>query len=137
MPGLIELLESLGWVLMVLAFAHAVFPRYFHWREELQKLSLVNKEIMEVHTLFIALTVGLMGLLLLTSAELLATTELGRRVAGGMALFWGVRLIVQFFGYSAELWKGKVFETAVHVCFTFLWLLLTLTLGWAAYFGLE
>jgi len=30
-------------------------------------------------------------------------------------------LFIQFFGYSSDTWKGKKFETAVHVLFIFLW----------------
>ena len=28
---------------------------------------------------------------------------------------------IQFFGYSSELWKGKKFETVIHVLFVFIW----------------
>ena len=62
------------------------------------------------------------GLLCLSSSELLLTTELGHRICSGMAVFWSIRLIFQFFVYSPELWKGKTFETIVHICFSCLWL---------------
>jgi hypothetical protein len=39
---------------------------------------------------------------------------------------------VQFFGYSSSLWKGKPFETTVHVGFSMLWAFLTLVLALAA-----
>ena len=68
-----------------------------------------------------ALAVGLMGLLCLTSAAELVGTALGRRVALGLGLFWLARLLTQFFGYSAALWRGKRFETVVHVGFSLLW----------------
>ena len=92
---MILLLQILGIVLILLALLHVIFPRYFRWKEELAGLSLINREIMGVHTFFIALTVVLMGLLLVSSAELLTTTLLGRRICAGMALFWGLRLICQ------------------------------------------
>jgi len=62
-----------------------------------------------------------MGLLCLTSATELIETSLGRRICLGIGIFWTTRLIVQFFGYSAKIWKGKTFETAVHVAFSILW----------------
>ena len=120
------ILKILGVLLVFLAVLHLIFPRYFRWKEELAGLSLINREIMGVHTFFIALTVLLMGLLLISSAELLTTTVLGRRVSGGLALFWGCRLLCQFFWYSAENWRGKRFETVAHILFTLLWMTLTL-----------
>ncbi len=129
---MILLLQILGIVLILLALLHVIFPRYFRWKEELAGLSLINREIMGVHTFFIALTVVLMGLLLVSSAELLTTTLLGRRICAGMALFWGLRLICQFFWYSSENWKGKPFETVMHILFTLLWLTLTVVFALAA-----
>lgn len=110
-------LRIVGVALILLALAHVVFPRHFRWRDELASLSLINRQIMKVHTLFIALTVLLMGILCLSSAADLVATPLGRRIALGLAIFWFFRLVIQFFGYSSELWRGKPFETAVHVLF--------------------
>ncbi|UOQ70139.1 hypothetical protein [Hymenobacter cellulosilyticus] len=108
-----------------MALLHAGFPRYFNWAGELQPLSLINRQMVYVHTLFIALTVLLMGLLCLSSAAELVHTHLGRVVCLGLGLFWLVRLLVQLVGYSAELWRGKRFETTVHAAFIVLWSYLT------------
>jgi hypothetical protein len=63
-----------------------------------------------------------MGLLCLTSARDLAATELGRKLSLGLGIFWATRLVIQFLGYSPKLWKGKIFETTVHVVFSILWM---------------
>lgn len=114
-------LKIIGVLLIALSLVHIVFPRYFNWKLELQSLSLINRQMMSVHTLFIALTVFLMGFLCLTSSRELVQTNLGKKILLGFGLFWTVRLIIQFFGYSAELWKGKKFETSVHIIFSLLW----------------
>lgn len=114
-------LKIIGFILIILASVHGVFPRHFNWQKELISLSLVNKQMMYVHTFFIALVVFLMGILCLTSSTELIETVLGKRICFGLGLFWAVRLIIQFFGYSSELWKDKTFETSVHVLFIFLW----------------
>jgi hypothetical protein len=114
-------LKIIGALLVLLSLVHAGFPRYFDWSGELKPLSLINRQMVYVHTLFVALVVLLMGLLCLFSAYDLVHTRLGRTVAFGMGIFWLVRLLVQFFGYSAELWRGKRFETAVHIGFSCLW----------------
>ncbi len=110
---------------MALALVHVVFPKYFHWKKELRSLSLVNKQMMEIHTLFIAVTVFLMGLLCVSSAEEIVETSLGKKIALGLGIFWLLRLIIQFVGYSPKLWKGKTFETTVHVVFSIFWLYVT------------
>lgn len=120
-------LKIIGVLLIALALVHIIFPKYFHWDKELSLLSLVNKQMMQVHTLFIALTLFLMGLLCLTSSNELTTTTLGKRISLGFGIFWGVRLLIQFFGYSSKLWKGKTFETTIHILFSLLWTYFTLT----------
>ncbi len=114
-------LKIIGFTLILLALVHSVFPRYFNWQKEVRSLSLVNKQIMYVHTFFIALVVFLMGVLCLTSSTELIETNLGKRICLGFGLFWTIRLIIQFFVYSSALWKGKTFETLVHLLFSFLW----------------
>lgn len=114
-------LEITGHLLLGLALLHAVFPRYFRWREETSALSLVTRQILYIHTFFIALTVFLMGLLCVTSAEDLIHTPLGKRICLALGAFWGIRLAVQFFGYSSHLWRGKAFETFAHLAFTLFW----------------
>lgn len=118
--------KIIGIILIVLALVHVIFPKYFNWRQELQSLSLVNKQMILVHTFFIALTVFLMGLLCLTSLTELITTKLGKTISLGLGIFWSIRLFVQFLGYSAALWKGKPFETIVHIVFSLLWLYLSI-----------
>jgi hypothetical protein len=113
--------KIIGIILIALAFVHVIFPKYFKWKEELKPLSLINQQIMKVHTFFIALVVFLIGLLCLTSSNDLINTELGKKVSLGFGIFWSFRLFIQFFGYSSKLWKGKKMETIVHVIFSFLW----------------
>ena len=119
-------------MLVVLALVHVIFPRYFDWKIQLGGLSLINRQMMYVHTFFIALVVLLMGLLCISAADELVNTSLGQKVATGLFVFWFARLIIQFFGYSSELWKGKSFETSVHVVFTILWLYLSGVFLWVA-----
>ena len=119
-------LKLIGFLLVVLALLHAGFARYFNWRHEFAAVSLINRQMMYVHTFFIAFTVLLMGLLCLSSSAELVSTPLGRKLALGCGLFWLARLLVQFFGYSAQLWRGKGFETLVHVLFCALWSYLSL-----------
>ena len=111
-----------GILLLVLSFAHIIFPRYFKWKAEFGSVSLINRQMMYVHAFFIGFAVLLMGILCLTSATDLITTSLGKKISLGLGIFWLVRLLFQFFGYSSLLWKGKKFETAVHIFFSIAWI---------------
>lgn len=117
--------KIIGVFLMGLALVHAIFPRYFQWEKELPLLSLINRQMMQVHTFFIALVVMLMGVLCFSSATELIHTPLGKRISLGLGIFWFIRLLLQFFGYSSALWKGKLFETTVHIFFSLFWTYLT------------
>lgn len=124
--------KLIGVLLMALALVHVIFPKYFHWKEELKSLSLINRQMMTVHTFFIALVVFLMGMLCLTSTTELIETNLGKTISLGLGIFWSTRLFIQFFGYSTELWKGKTFETIVHILFSLLWTYLSVVFLWSA-----
>lgn len=80
---------------------------------------------MEVHTFFVALTVMLIGLLCWFYADNLVNSQFGRVIAMGLGIFWGIRLLFQFFVYSSKLWRGKPFETTMHIIFSLLWIYLT------------
>lgn len=125
-------LKIIGVLLFTLAFIHVAFPKYFNWKRELSLVSLINRQMMYVHTLFIAVVVFLMGFLCFTSANDLITTSLGKKVSLGLAVFWAARLFVQFVGYSSKLWRGKTFETIVHVLFSMLWMYLSIVF-WLIY----
>ncbi|HEY5771458.1 MAG TPA: hypothetical protein VIS75_02470, partial [Chitinophagaceae bacterium] len=82
----------------------------------------INRQLMYVHSFFLAFVIFLMGLLCLTSSNELLNTSFGKRILLGLAIFWAVRLLVQFFGYSSKLWKGRSFETTVHIVFSLFWI---------------
>ena len=126
-------LKIIGVLFIGLSLIHLIFPKYFNWEEELSRLSLINKQMMVVHTFFIAFVVFLMGLLGLCFNEELVQTKLGKFICLGLGVFWSVRLLTQFFVYSSELWKGKTFETVVHVVFSCFWLYFS-AVFWAVYF---
>jgi hypothetical protein len=114
-----------GWLLIALSLMHIVIPKYFKWEQELTSLSLVTKQILYVHTFFIAFVVLLMGLLCLNYSQELVHDPFGRVISLGLFGFWLTRSIFQFFVYSPKVWRGKRFETVMHMMFSVLWLYFT------------
>lgn len=131
---MIELhLKIVGTLLILLGVAHCTFPKRFGWKDELARLSLLNRQIFLVHCFFIALTLVLMGsITFLYAKALLEPTSLNRALLAGAAVFWACRLFVQFFIYDPKLWKGNVFNTWMHVLFSCLWTYLIATYSLAA-----
>ena len=115
-------IKIIGFLLIALALVHIIFPKYFNWGKELKFLSLINRQMMTVHTFFIAFTVFLMSLLCLTSTNELIETNLGKKISLGLGVFWTIRLFIQLFVYSSDLWKGKKFETVIHILFSIFWI---------------
>lgn len=126
----------IGALLTFLSVIHVGFPRYFRWKEELKSLSLINRQMAMVHTFFIAFVVLLIGLLCLTHADDLVQTEFGKIISLGLALFWTLRLFFQLFIYSSRLWRGKMFESVIHVLFTLFWCYMAIVF-WMVYLGKE
>lgn len=120
-------LKVTGILLILLALIHVFFYKYFKWEKDLKKLSLINRQMMTSHTFFIAFTVFLMGLLCLTSSNELTETNLGKKISLAFGVFWLVRSFFQFFIYSKKLWKGKKFETAIHILFSIFWIYFSAT----------
>ncbi|HEV8268936.1 MAG TPA: hypothetical protein VGR00_11900 [Thermoanaerobaculia bacterium] len=135
---LLVLLRIGGALLLVLAASHALFPKRLGWREDLARLTPLNRQVFLVHTFFIVLVVSMMGILSLAFADLLvAPSPLARFVLAGLTLFWAARLFVQWFVYDASLWRGDRFNTTVHVAFSILWTYLTAVYGAALWIQLR
>ncbi len=134
---IISHLQISGYLLLILAFVHAFFPWYFEWRKDLALMSLINRQMMQIHTLFLAVGLFLLGLLCILSAPELASTALGKRICLGLALFWTLRWMIQFIGYSPLLWRGKRFETTMHIGFVLLWTYLSVVFWVAALNGVK
>lgn len=119
-------LRAVGLVMAMLVAVNLGVPSQFHWKEELSRVSLLNRQIFQAHTVFIILLLALCSALFLTCAEaLLQPTRLSRAVLGGLTIFWGLRMLMQWFFYSPEVWRGHRFNTMMHGVFSLTWIYVT------------
>ena len=131
-------LRIVGVLLLVLVAINFYVPRRFNWKRELASLSLVNRQIFQVHAAFICVILTMFAALTLFYARhLLEPTPLARAVLGALAAFWFLRLLTQWFVYDRRIWRGKPFETTMHLVFTGLWLYFTGTFGWALWVNVR
>jgi len=120
-------LRLAGVLQIALALLHLSFPKRFHWKEELARLSPLNRQIFMVHTFFICLVLMLAGSLsLLAPRSLLERTALAPLVLAGFSGFWAIRLVFQWFVYDRSHWRGSRFNTVMHWLLSALWAYLAL-----------
>ncbi|MEM9929557.1 MAG: hypothetical protein AAF840_07050 [Bacteroidota bacterium] len=125
-------LKIIGWLLMLLSLLHVFIPKRLDWKQDLAPLSLMNRQMMITHTIFIAITVFGIGLLCVVGTEDLLSTSLGKKICLGLSVFWWLRLVFQLFVYSPALWRGKVFETTIHVLAVSFWIYMGVVFGYVA-----
>jgi hypothetical protein len=119
-------LQIAGILQLVLSLAHVGFARRLGWGREMQRVSLLTRQVFWVHTGFLMLVLAGFGALsLFCAGELLAPSGLAHAVLGGLSVFWASRWYCQFFVYRSELWRGNSFHTAAHAFFACLWTFLT------------
>jgi hypothetical protein len=112
MPGDAHLLLHLrivGIIMAVLVVVNLDVPRRFNWRDEMSRLSLLNRQIFQAHTVFLVLLLApFSALLLLCAPDLLQPTRLSRAVLIGLTTFWGLRMVMQWGFYSPAIWGSPV-----------------------------
>lgn len=118
-------LRCAGAGLILLSILHLPIGRHLKWREDAARLSPVNADVFRVHTFFICVVLVMMGLPCLVDPGIfLERTRAGAWLSWSFAGFWALRLYCQWFVYGRDLWRGKAFETAMHWCFTLIWVCL-------------
>jgi hypothetical protein len=123
-------LRIAGACMAALVVFNLFVPQYLGWRRELARVSLVNRQIFEVHAFFLVLTLAMFAVLLLTASDaLLEPTRLSRLVLGGLTTFWAIRMLAQWFYYSPNTWRGNRLHTVLHVAFSALWIYVTVVFG--------
>ena len=78
------------------AIFHVGFWKLLRWKTELKKVSLPNRAVMQMLNIQLIIVALFMAYLCFFFAKDLYSTNVGRAILGGMAVFWLVRLIGQF-----------------------------------------
>ena len=91
-------------------------PRILNWREPIQRMPLLVREVFWVHTFFIGLTCAIFGLLTWVFAWDLAhpSHDMMRWFCFAIGIFWGIRCAMQWTYYSSSHWRGLFDKTVAH-----------------------
>lgn len=112
---------------IALALLNFFLPTLLAWKEDVEKLSKLPREVFYVHAWFISITVGLFGILTWRFAEdfVNGTEPIALWLTTGIGIFWSIRLVLQWTYYSWSHWLGHGPKTFAHFFFTFIYA------GWA------
>ena len=90
--------------------------RIMHWERDLISAPLLIREVFQIHTYFISITLAIFGTLTWRFAGELATAAdpLCVWLAIGIGCFWSVRSVMQWSHYSASHWRSDRLRKFIH-----------------------
>ncbi len=92
-----DLIFIAGFLHFGVLIASALVPQVLDWRRDLAQLSPLTRRLVWVHGAYVVFMIGAFGVLALLHADALASgTPLARSMCALIALFWGVRLALQY-----------------------------------------
>jgi hypothetical protein len=113
-------------------FASALVPLQLNWRQALRTLPLLHRQMYWVYGGYVALSIVAFGVLSIVNAEDLASgTPLARGLCVYIAVFWGVRLILQGV-FDAKPYLSRWWIRAGYALLTVMFAVFTLIYAWAA-----
>jgi hypothetical protein len=91
--------------------------RIMGWKDDLARVSLLVREVFQIHVLFISLTLIIFAALTFRFAgDIAAGSEpVYRWIACAIGAFWAIRATLQLTHYSSSHWRGIASRTAVHI----------------------
>lgn len=99
-------IQFAGALQLITAAANFFLPSKLYYRENLAKVSPIIRQIFTVHTIFIVLVLVGFGLIcLLFPDDLCGTSALGKFLCGFLAIFWVLRVVLQFAYYDGAVKK--------------------------------
>jgi hypothetical protein len=95
------LIQIAGGLQLITAAANFFLPAKLKYRENLAKVSPIIRQIFTVHATYIVLVLIGFGLIcLLFPADLCGASPLGKFLCEFLAVFWGLRVVLQILYYD-------------------------------------
>jgi hypothetical protein len=95
-----------GVLQLITAAANFFLPTKLHYRENLARVSPIIRQIFIVHSIYIVIVLIGFGLIcLLFTHDLCGASALGTFLSGFLALFWGLRTVLQIIYYDDTVKK--------------------------------
>jgi len=113
----LALLQTAAATQLLIAVLNLFLVPLLHWKEDLERMPLLLREVFHVHAWFISVTLTIFGVMTWRFASEMAsgTEPVFRWLAAGIGIFWAIRTVLQVGYYSSNHWRGKRGRTIVHV----------------------
>jgi hypothetical protein len=110
-------LQFAAFLQLSIALLNLALNRIMGWREDLNRMPLLLREVHQVHAWFISVTLAIFAVLTWWfSSEMAGGTEMVCRwLAAGIGGFWGFRTVLQVAYYSSSHWRGRSGRTVIHI----------------------
>ena len=120
---------------LAIALLNLFLARLLGWRDAIEKMPLLVREVFRVHAWFISVTLVIFGVMTFRFAADMAQggNPVCRWLAGGIGLFWLIRMVLQVTYYSASHWRGQLGRTVAHVILLLLYAGFSLLYLWAGF----
>ncbi len=136
----VNLVEYLPWLLFIGGVIHfgtlsagIAMTKVLNWKSELKVLDPVSQHVIWVHGSFVFLTIITFGLFSVFLAdEMAAGTSLAKAICAFIAIFWGSRLVAQFFLFDPSAHLNNWFLKLGYHGLTVVFFYHTVGYGWAA-----
>ena len=113
--------------------ASASAPRLLDWKQSLGTLQPLNRQIIWTHGAYVAGMIAAFGLLSISAPQLLADgTPLARIVCSFIAIFWGVRLLLQYLVFDPREYLTTFWLAVGYHMLTLVFTVVTMIYAWVA-----
>jgi len=103
------LIKAGGIYNIILVVFHLLFWRIFHWKEDLQSLSFLNRAILPVVNLSLTFVFVIFAYISLVHTIELLSTPLGNSLLIFISLLWSARAIMQIIYFKLDHWTSFAF----------------------------
>ena len=130
--NLIIALKIVAVLQLSVAVLHLFLTRRRKWLVDLDKMSLLPRQVFNVHSWFISITLAIFGVLTFRFADQMAAgqSEIALWVAAAAGIFWAIRTVIQMTYYSPSHWWGKTDRTVIHVALLLVYSAMRATYLW-------
>ena len=110
-------LRAAAAVQVAVAVLNLVLVRFLKWKDSLEQLPLLLRQVFMVHLWFISLTVAIFGVMTWRFDAMMAAGSDPACVwlSGAIGFFWGLRTVIQIAYYSPSHWRGHTGRTIVNI----------------------
>lgn len=127
------LLQIAGIAHFGIILASALVPRALNWKQQLAPLHPFIRQLVWVYGIFIVLATLAFGSLTLLHAKAMAAGEpVARSLAAVISLYWGARLLVQWFVFDTRPFLTSIWLKLGEHTLTATFLYVTAVYAWVA-----